>query len=52
MQIQRETVNVVHLAIGFLLEYMTVTAHGFILQPIIDTKHKEDVIDEHAGYRA
>ncbi|KAE9555996.1 hypothetical protein FO519_000852 [Halicephalobus sp. NKZ332] len=50
MKIQSGTLNVLQLATGFLLSYFSLGSHSFIVQTIIDQKHKEGVVDEHAGY--
>ena len=50
MRIDSKTFNVVQLGVGFFLLFFAVNAQLAIIEIIVDTKHKEGVVDEHAGY--
>ncbi|KAE9547278.1 hypothetical protein FO519_009511 [Halicephalobus sp. NKZ332] len=50
MRIESHTFNIFQLGLGFLLIFFAFGAQSAILQTIISTKHKEGIVDEHAGY--
>lgn len=50
MGLELQTLNVLQLAVGFLLIFFAFNSQGFIEQTIIDSKHSEGKISKHAGY--
>ena len=50
MKIESKTFNIIQLGLGFFLVFFAVNAQLAIIETIIDAKHKEGVVDEHAGY--
>ena len=50
MKIESQAINIIQLGLGFFLIFFSINAQLAIVEIIIDAKHEEGVVDEHAGY--